>query len=254
MRHSGTRVRRSADRHDMMYHRVLDAFGEKGCPICSLRNEAIHRYLDSVLYEHVNDPELRKTLIQSRGFCRDHAWALSRRGDSLGVAILYKDQVQEALAQIQRIGTEIGGMGRRNLWRGNRTSSQTPAGVLRRLRTPEDPCPACRIGAEAQQRYLSTLMTHLNDPEIRKAIDGSSFLCIPDLLVALEFSRTHAQARSLLEVIVSKLKHLDGELEELVRKRDYRFLNEPRGEEQTSWWRAIRQLVGWPEARAPWSA
>jgi uncharacterized protein DUF6062 len=84
----------------MLYHRLLEALAQKGGPVCSLRNDATDRYLSGLLHVQVNDPGLRQSLIHSRGFCREHAWALSRAGDSLGIAILYKDQVAEAIRDL----------------------------------------------------------------------------------------------------------------------------------------------------------
>ncbi len=77
-------------KRDMLFHRLLDALGEKACPVCHICKDAVDRYLNGLLYEQVNDPGLRQSLIRSKGFCRQHAWALTRAGDSLGIAILYK--------------------------------------------------------------------------------------------------------------------------------------------------------------------
>jgi Family of unknown function (DUF6062) len=160
--------------------------------------------------------------------------------------------VRQAVAHIQRLAQR--GQGRTSSrWR-QRASNAAPATILRHLRAPAIACPACQIGTEAQERYTATLIRHMEDPDIRTALAGSSFLCLPDLLVALEFTRTDAQTYGCLDLMEAKLSGLLIELDELIRKRDYRFQNEPRGKEQTSWWRAIRQLVGWPEEQAPWSA
>jgi len=232
----------------MLYHRVISALGQPECPLCHLRNEAVHRYLDDALYEQVNDPGLRHTLDLSRGFCREHAWALIRLGDSLAAAILYQDQValaQEAIREVQRVGGPqrhgTGGArgGARRVWL---------VELLRRRRVAQVPCPACQIAREAEDRYVSTLLRHLDDADMVAAMNRSSFLCLPDLLITLDGAATVAQACRLLEIADAKLTALRGELGELIRKRDYRFQDEPRGHEQTSWVRAVGQLVGWPLA------
>ncbi len=228
----------------MAYYRVLEALGHQGCPICVLRGEAVHRYLDSFLYESVNDVGLRQTLLRSRGFCRAHAWELVPFGDSLGTAIVYKDQVDAAIRDVHEAARAAGTWRPRGLRRWDGARDGGPAAVLRRRRTPEVPCPACQVGAEAQARYVSALLEHLDDPTMREAIRRSMFLCLPHLADALEAARTPAQARSLLEIAEDRLARLRGELAELIRKRDYRFAHEPRGEEQTSWLRAIGQLAG----------
>jgi hypothetical protein len=231
--------------HDMVYHRLLEACGAQGCPICHLRNEGVRRYLDSLLYESVNDVGLRQVLLRSRGFCPAHAWELARFGDSLGIAIIYKDQMTEAIEAVRQALRAAGALRRRGPWHADGARHGSPAALLHRWRTPAAPCPACQIAGEATARYVSVLVQHLGDPGLRDAIDRSPFLCLPHLIEALERARTPDQARMLLELTETRLTRLHGDLAELIRKRDYRFAHEPHGEEETSWFRAIGQLVGW---------
>ncbi len=229
----------------MLYHHLLEALGEKGCPVCYIRNDATDRYLSGLLYEQVNDAGLRHSLIRSKGFCRPHAWALSRAGDILGIAILYKDQIEEAIRDLHRTSRALDTERHRNLWQRNGTRRKTIGAFLRQRRTPQEPCPPCRIGKATAERAIVTLISHLDDSVIQRALEHSAFLCLPDLDSALEYTRTREQAQRLLDLAEVKLKRLEEELAELIRKRDYRFLNEPRGDEQTAWLRAIGQLVGW---------
>jgi Family of unknown function (DUF6062) len=226
----------------MAYHRLLEALGEPGCPVCSLRHAAVHRYLEGILYESVNDVELRKTLIRSRGFCREHAWELLGLGDNLGMAIIYKDQVAQAIEDLRHASVRRDG---RRGSGGGAAAANGPAALVWRRRTPEVPCPACQIGDEATARYLSALLQHIGDPEVKAAIARSQFLCLPDVVRALEISRSPEQIRAILDTTAAKLAHLHEQLAELIRKRDYRFAHEPKEEEQTSWSRAVGQLVGW---------
>jgi Family of unknown function (DUF6062) len=200
----------------------------------------VHRYLEGILYENVNDVALRTTLIRSRGFCGSHAWGLVGVGDSLGTAIIYKDQVAQAIEDLQHASSGgRRGAGRRGASAGGR------AALLRRRRAPQVPCPACRVGDEATARYLPALLQHIGEPEMKAAIERSPFLCLPDVVRAVEISESPDRSRAVLEIAAGKFLRLHGELAELIRKRDYRFAHEPTGEEQTSWSRAVGQLVGW---------
>jgi uncharacterized protein DUF6062 len=229
----GRRSRSGVPGRDIAYHRLLEALGAPGCPVCSLRRVAVHRYLDGVLYESVNDVNLRRALIRSRGFCPEHAWELVDFADSLGTAIIYTDQIARALGDVQDARGRSGG--KRSL----------AARDLMRRRAPEAPCPACRVADDVTMRYLSVLIQHIGQTEIRQAIEGSSFLCLPDVLRALEISLYPDEKRVILGIVEGKLARLHTELAELIRKCDYRFTHEPKGEEQTSWFRAVGQLVGW---------
>jgi hypothetical protein len=231
---------------DLLYHRVLDALADDRCPVCGIAHEATGRYLKGILHERVNDPELRATLIRSKGFCATHAWALTRVRDALGVALLYQDQIAAAIADVHGTLEALAPRGPDTCRRGARTPGGIAAG-LRQRRRPQAPCPACRIGDEARRRALTTLVASLDDPRFREALERSPFLCLPDLTVAMECGARHDRAGALLALAECKLRRLGDELADLIRKRDYRFLHEPRGAEQTAWLRAIGQLVGWPE-------
>jgi hypothetical protein len=56
--------------------------------MCELEAAATRRYLDSLLYESVNDPGVRENLIRSQGYCLRHAHLLLGFKDGLGTAIL----------------------------------------------------------------------------------------------------------------------------------------------------------------------
>jgi hypothetical protein len=236
------RPRGASAGREMAYHRLLEALAQPGCPICSLRTAAVARYLEGLLYEHVNDVQLRETLVRSRGFCAPHAWELVGFNDSLGTAILYRDQVAQALDDVRyarghgQAKGPAGGQGGR------------AARLIRERRAPQVLCPACRIADEATGRYLSALVQHLDGPEIRAGVKTSPFLCLPDAVRALEISGDPAKSSVLLEIVEAKLARLHGDLAELIRKRDYRFAHEPQGAEQTSWFRAVGHLVGWRPA------
>lgn len=223
------------------YHRLLEAFQAPGCALCLLSHEAVDRYLDGVLYEKVNDPDLRQSLARSRGFCRDHAWVLLGFGDSLGTALLYRDQVARALQDVRQAARGARSR-RRSLWSG---PPEEPSGVLRSLRAPAAPCPACRVAEDAEARYLDVLLQFLDEPEMLGAVQRSRFLCLPHVARAVERARTPERAAVLLELAEGALHRLHRELGELIRKRDYRFAHEPRGQEQTAWLRAVACLVGW---------
>ena len=76
-----------AEKHSP-YFNLKDAFKEKHCPICYLARKAVTRYLDSLLYEGVNDHGLRNALRKSNGFCQKHFWQLVSFSDGLGTTIL----------------------------------------------------------------------------------------------------------------------------------------------------------------------
>ena len=80
---------------DIVYAVVVDALEKaRGCALCELETLAAHRYLDSMLYENVNNVKVRSDLVRSKGYCPRHAHLLLTFEDGLGTAIVYQDQVK----------------------------------------------------------------------------------------------------------------------------------------------------------------
>jgi hypothetical protein len=75
------------------HFRLFEAF-EKGCPICQIIREDTLRSMDSLLYEHVNDPVMRRDL-REKWLCNRHAWQFRAQGDAFGQSILYRDILEK---------------------------------------------------------------------------------------------------------------------------------------------------------------
>ena len=61
---------------DIIKTNLKAAFEKPGCPICRLRQEAEIAYIQTLLYEYVNDGYTRLGFVRSRGACPWHAWLL----------------------------------------------------------------------------------------------------------------------------------------------------------------------------------
>jgi hypothetical protein len=113
-------------------------------------------------------------------------------------------------------------------------------------------CPACgRIEKFFEQDFIETLLTSLSDPEFADSFQLSFGLCLPHIYQAAGMGRDHPNLPILIDVQLQKLGTLRGELKEYIRKLDYRFMAEPRGEEKTAWRRVIELFVGKPEVFGP---
>ena len=205
----------------MTYHDVSEALAQSGCCMCRLAGSAVRRYLESLLWEFVNDPGVREELRAARGFCREHSWQVQAMGSPLGVAILWRDLLTQEVVELQRPGAEL----------------------KRRRAAPQRKCPACAQRDEAEQRFLETLLEHLEAGELRGEYTGSSGLCLPHLERALRSAPRQAYC-FLVEAESEKLNRLLGELSEIIRKNDYRFREEPWGAERDAWMRATGKLKG----------
>ena len=218
--------RRHAGEHDL-----IEAFGQAGCPVCRLTTEAVDAYLTSVCYEQVNDLDLREQLRTAGGFCRPHAERFIRqRLGQLAAAIVYRDVLNTARKRLASGGAPGGRSKLAALFGGSRARRDIP------------PCPGCEAEAEAEGRYLTALRTRLVDPAVRAKYLAGDGLCLPHIDQALQAD--DEGARALASAAVEMLGTIVAELDEYIRKHDYRF--------QTPVWdggedtpeRAVERAVG----------
>ena len=194
------------------------------CVLCSLVSAAVTRGIKALFCEFVNDPDLRRDIRSARGFCRDHTRLVAAIGDCLGISILYADLADQT---VERWSRGIAGL----------TSS---ARLIGRSRTA--PCPACDLQAEADARYCSALSSGLSLESVWSALRKRSHLCAVHV-EKVAASAKREQGEQLLTLESEKLSKLLAELNEIIRKHDYRFRDESWGPERDAWRNALARLT-----------
>jgi len=185
------------------------ALARPGCAVCHLPHRAVGRFLKALSYEQVNDIELRTDLRASRGFCPSHAqrW-LHQTGNVLGTALIYTDAIKAALEDLSA------------------PPSRSILPGLRSARPREAPWFACLFEQDANERFVDSLLDGLADPGVAAALDHSEGLCLPHTRRAVE--RDARRAEPLVAIARSHAEQMVAELDEVIRKEDYRFQHEPR--------------------------
>lgn len=224
-------IGRPGRRDDLVLARVREALSLGGCPVCRLAHHAVHRFLDTFLYERVNDPGTREELRAAWGFCPQHAWMLpAQRHPVLGVAITYLDLLRRLRSRLDTFLCRRRGGLARALWSSLRPSAS---------------CPACRHLRRMEEVYAASVADHASDPELRRALSGPAALCLPHLLLASSLARSEEAVRDLAASYRQAVLQLEADLSELVRRHDYRFRHEGLTPEQaTSWLRALQAFHG----------
>jgi len=201
------------------YYNLLDAFTQKGCPVCQWVKKTVQHYLDGLLYEQVNDPEVREELQGSWGFCAKHAARVVEFGDGLGLGIIYRDLLASLAEKLKN-------------WKEKHL-------------TAEKLCPACRVQHDIEKRAAELFQSHFHDEEFQSALSASAPLCLPHLVGVLAHLSDESHQERLLEIQQTKAEKLRHELSEFIRKHDYRFQAEGFApEEADSWKRAVMLFVG----------
>ena len=225
---------------------LCQAVEQEGCPICLVTLESLERVMESWQYEGFSDPANRLALVDAQGFCPRHTWQLTRLPTGFQLALVYREIFPEILAamkhHLEQISAHKQGKSR-SFW--NRLKwkhSKQPEFLRGESLFPK--CLFCQRQAEIEQHLTDALLTMLSDQDLRFRLNQATGLCMPHLAQAYHRATSGAQRAALLEYQISCLQRNLAEVEELVRKHDYRFLDEPQGNEMTAWRRAIQLLVG----------
>jgi len=223
------------------YFELLDALRISGCPLCSRMKELSLKFLDNLFYERVTDVGTRVNLAKAKGFCNWHAWmSMEIPNSGSGIAIIYKDLLDAEIRELSE-------------WEGARSFSDKRKRSKSRERyrsvflSPwEDKasCPICEWVKEHEKFEMGTLLDFIDEEAFSKEFEKSSGICIRHLLLIMEGFDKHPNLLLLVKKQVKKYQSLSDELEEFIRKLDYRFSEEPKGSEADSWKRVIEQFSG----------
>ncbi|HYJ12793.1 MAG TPA: DUF6062 family protein [Thermomicrobiales bacterium] len=221
-------------------HDLYDAFRKQGCPVCILTESAVHRYMTSTNYDSVGDPVVRGLFERSHGFCNLHAHSWLEEAFVLGTAQIYRDVLRVSFDDLRRQSFR------------SRPLSQRMSGMLgwgraengAGLAQPTGPCPACDIMVETETRLRRTLLRGLADAEYREAYAASDGLCLGHLRPALLEAERPEVFDALQQRAIATREILLAHLDETIRKHDYRFRDEPTGDEKGSPARAVEHVAG----------
>jgi hypothetical protein len=199
---------------------VREALADEGCAVCHLTRRSVSRLLKSLAYEQVNDIQLRKALREAGGFCNTHAHQWLREAHNvLGTALIYRDVLNAALRELD---------------------APRP-GRLRNLLgsgTPSAACPACAAQADAERRYTEVLLAVVAaEPAL---LEQSDALCRRHTLFAVRSGS--AAGAALAQRATQVIRELMANLDEVIRKEDYRFRDEPRTPDERS---APARAISW---------
>jgi len=223
-----------------VYFNLLDALKEKGCPVCNLAQKSVHMSMDSLLYEHVNDPGTRKEIRKSLGFCNTHAWQFQKFGDGFGLSIIYNELLGMLNDKISLAGSKKDTINIKALLK-EFAGGRAKANYQEKSKIS---CPMCNDLRDCEKRYITAFIEGFNEVEFRVAFSGSYGLCLPHIVSVLSTCKDEELIKELLKAESEKICNLRKELDEFERKHDYRFSEEGFGKESDSWIRAIEKMIG----------
>ena len=221
---------------------IIGALRQSGCAICRLAEEAESRHLYWFLNEEYYLASTLEDLLDG-GLCNRHAWALVDAGGVYQQSAMYQWLAQETQSKLARHLDRLKAAERPRPWWAFYKKRKA-------LASPHPPksCPICHTYDTSAAYAAHLLVTFLRDPETLEAFRASPGICLPHLRLALEKASPEQGQVLLTEELVS-LRSLGVDLAEYLRKTDYRYAHEPKGEEQHAWRRAAALFSG--KRRAP---
>ena len=245
------------EQHSRDIDSLRAACEREGCPVCTVVLEYLERSIDNWEYEGFSDVEHRYELIHSRGFCPLHTWQLAQRSNGFRLGLIYNEiltDVEQKLDQdYRRLAALDDTVSKRTSslkkWWGRQfhRTVETPAKANPRY----DQCPFCHTRSNIEQRLISTLVQQLRSEEMQLLLSQTTGLCLAHLAQARHQAEVEEPtvSRHILACQLTCIRRVLEEVRELVRKHDYRFSDEPQGNEMTSWRRGAELCAGNPGVR-----
>jgi len=126
------------------YFSLLEGCSSSKCPVCFIVKKNSDRYLETLIYEGINDSGFRINFKKNFGFCPVHTWQFQELKDSLATAILFKDLL-----------------------------SLEPESLLKKNKT----CQICNLIKDTEDRIYAEMKLRLEDLEFKNLFVKSSGLC-----------------------------------------------------------------------------
>lgn len=216
-----------------------------GCALCRIGEESARRYLGHILHESVNDPTVRRRLLDAWGFCRRHAWYFlgleaATMHDGLSTTILAEGLVEALQMALDSAAADVVPAQRSTRREARRRREQT-----RKALSATGECPACAQQHWHERYATSVLLKVLGETGWLEHLIGSDGFCLSHLRVVLDDA--DAPEEALDQVLADhrqRLAALLADLKEYIRKHDYRFAGEPLGRESDGFRRATALLAG----------
>ena len=110
---------------------------------------------------------------------------------------------------------------------------------------PQGGCPACAIARDTQRLLSGTFSGALAAGAFLAAYrQHPTGLCLPHLRAVLPVIPDPALVGALVEAHAALLARISADLAEVIRKHDYRYLDEARGDEFAAVAQAVEQAAG----------
>lgn len=213
---------------------------ENRCPACVYGDENKKMYLKWFNIENYNSLETLLA-ISGNGLCRKHGWELSQFGNKLST--LNQFVINKKINELENLKTNFLSDQESVLCKIWPFSIILQKKKKSRLQYSTLKCPLCEAVKQGEQMALLLMADFLKTEKGIEAYRNSPSLCWRHL-IGLFCELPSNLILLLSDIHIEQLEKMDRDFEEYFRKTDYRFSNEPKGEEQLAWLKSLRFYVG----------
>jgi hypothetical protein len=218
-----------------------DGLERGGCLICRALGRIEEQSVFSFLYEGMSEPHALRRFVEGGGFCPRHFWWVMHMGlNRWGVGI-----VEVATLSREIVRAAMSGLSKDKRARDQPTRSWF---VHLRKQRSESRCMFCCELREREQALVELLEGLAGRSEFASALSETG-ICFPHARMSLNTWKQPGKAEMLLEFVRFRSNVFLGQLNEFLRKYDYRHKDEPFGPEIDVVQRAVEFLAGRDRSR-----
>ncbi|MCE4606295.1 MAG: DUF6062 family protein [Desulfurococcales archaeon] len=205
---------------DILLPVFRDSLKKRYCPICTILSNYEVSILESILYERVNDPGVRREFIGSMGLCKHHAWLIvelsekSTLVDNLGPSLLYRDVLALYIRQD--------------------------------LHSKRETCPICREVASYEKMIVNWVSQCIDTSDWFRSLysHGKAVFCDKHYHMIVSQMRNPHAIEEFKSIQREKLITILNRIDSYISKKDYRSKQEIGEEEVYAWIDALQALKG----------
>ncbi len=238
---------------------VMEAF-ESGdeCPFCYLERQAEQsaiRYAAGPAASYM-EPDFR-AVTDKTGFCRKHTQSLFDYGNALGAALMMQSHLITLREQLRAEIESFEAPAKRSLFAKKRLPEEDS--LSKRILSQVDRCFICERMDGTMDRYYQTFFAMIKDTEFRARVEGSKGFCLRhfgQLLEEAEAYLPNGQREWFYEALFSlmekNLARVQEDLDWLVCKYDYRYLQADWKNSRDALQRSMQKIEGIYPADKPY--
>lgn len=204
-------------------------FNSKICPICAGLNQASFDFFAKYQSDLMQDAEVRKAFVESKGFCKVHTWQFEKMSSPQGISEGY-------VTWVEKIASE--------LYQTSLLPSAQQENQIAELLSDSDNCPACKSLRSYEAILLDQFIDFISSQKGQEYYKRSLGLCLPHLYKTFTLNPT-GQIRNFL--LIEQARHfeeLSEDMHSYTLKREAIRLGLANENEDNAWMYALIQIVG----------